>query len=113
MLRVIQTCVLSIRALEIQEGTSEAPTQSFDFKDAFWLATMGGAKALKLDDDTGSFAEGKCFDAIIVDVNAGNNVVLSERDTPIDVFQKTIHNADNRNFAKVLVKGVIVYENAV
>ncbi|KAK1937922.1 Guanine deaminase [Phytophthora citrophthora] len=113
MLRAIQTCVLSIRALEIQEGTSGAPIQSFDFKDAFWLATLGGAKALRLEGDTGSFAVGKCFDAILVDVNAGNNVVLSERDTPMDIFQKIIHNADNRNFVKVFVNGMMVYENAV
>ncbi|KAF4139979.1 Amidohydrolase family [Phytophthora infestans] len=111
MLRAIQTCVLTIKALEIQEGTSGAPTQPFDFKDAFWLATMGGAKALNLEEDTGSFAVGKCFDAILVDVNRGRNLVFSERDTPLDVFQKVIHNADNRNFVKVFVKGNMVYEN--
>ncbi|KAG6962436.1 hypothetical protein JG688_00008599 [Phytophthora aleatoria] len=112
MLRAIQTCVLTIKALEIQEGTSGAPTQPFDFKNAFWLATMGGAKALKLENDTGSFAVGKCFDAILVDVNRGHNLMFSERDTLMDVFQKAIHNADNRNFAKVFVKGKMVYENA-
>ncbi|KAF4029980.1 Amidohydrolase family [Phytophthora infestans] len=111
MLRAIQTCVLTIKALEIQEGTSGAPTQPFDFKDAFWLATMGGAKALNLEEDTGSFAVGKCFDAILVDVNRGRNLVFSERDTPLDVFKKVIHNADNRNFVQVFVKGNMVYEN--
>ncbi|KAG7377914.1 hypothetical protein PHYPSEUDO_010853 [Phytophthora pseudosyringae] len=113
MLRAIQTCVLTIKALEIQEGTSGAPTQPFDFKDAFWLATMGGAKALQLENDTGSFAVGKCFDAILVDVHRGHNLVFSERDTPMDIFQKVIHNADNRNFAKVFVKGKVVHENTV
>ncbi|KUF89617.1 DNA-directed RNA polymerase [Phytophthora nicotianae] len=112
MLRAIQTCVLSIKALEIQEGTFDAIMQPFDFKDAFWLATMGGAKALKLEKDTGSFAVGKSFDAIFVDVNRGRNLIFSDRDTPIDVFQKVIHNADNRNFAKVFVKGKVVCENA-
>ncbi|ETI31044.1 guanine deaminase [Phytophthora nicotianae P1569] len=112
MLRAIQTCVLSIKALEIQEGTFDAIMQPFDFKDAFWLATMGGTKALKLEKDTGSFAVGKSFDAIFVDVNRGRNLIFSDRDTPIDVFQKVIHNADNRNFAKVFVKGKVVCENA-
>ncbi|CEG45831.1 guanine deaminase [Plasmopara halstedii] len=110
MLRAIQTCVLSIKALEIQDGTSRAPTYPFDFKDAFYLATMGGAKALNVDKDTGSFAVGKCFDAIFVDVNCGHNLVKSKRDTSMDVFQKFIHNADNRNFTKVYVKGKVVYE---
>jgi hypothetical protein len=52
------------------------------------MATMGGAKALKLENDTGSFAVGKCFDAILVDVDRGNNLVVSDRDTPMDVFQR-------------------------
>ncbi|KAL4167184.1 hypothetical protein KRP22_012670 [Phytophthora ramorum] len=112
MLRAMQTCVLTIKALEIRDGTSQAPPQPFDFKDAFWLATMGGAKALKIEKDTGSFAVGKCFDAILVDVNCGQNLVFSERDTPMDVFQKVIHNADNRNFAKVFVKGKVVHESS-
>jgi len=112
MLRAIQTCVLTIKALEMREGTSGAPPQRFDFKDAFWMATMGGAKALKLENDTGSFAVGKCFDAILVDVDRGNNLVVSDRDTPMDVFQKVIHNADNRNFVRVFVKGKVVHESA-
>ncbi|KAE9015662.1 Guanine deaminase [Phytophthora fragariae] len=107
MLRAIQTCVLAIKALEMRDDTSGQP---FDFKDAFWLATMGGAKALRLENDTGSFAVGKCFDAILVDVDRGGNVVVADRDTPLDVFQKVIHNADDRNFAKIFVKGKVVHE---
>ncbi|EGZ07750.1 hypothetical protein PHYSODRAFT_340799 [Phytophthora sojae] len=110
MLRAIQTCVLGVKALEMRDGTSGAPPQPFDFKDAFWLATMGGAKALRLENDTGSFAVGKCFDAILVDVDRGSNLVVSDRDTPMDVFQKAIHNGDDRNFAKVFVKGKVVHE---
>ncbi|GMF12954.1 unnamed protein product [Phytophthora lilii] len=113
MLRAIQTCVLTIKALEMRDGTSGNPPQPFDFKDAFYLATMGGAKALRLENDTGSFAVGKSFDAILVDVDRGHNVVVSERDTPMDVFQKVIHNADSRNFVKVFVKGKVVHESEV
>ncbi|RLN47247.1 hypothetical protein BBJ28_00023407, partial [Nothophytophthora sp. Chile5] len=110
MLRAIQTCVLTVKALEIRDGTSAAPPEPFDFKDAFWLATMGGAQALGLENDTGSFAVGKCFDAILVDVEQGHNIDVSERDTPADIFQKAIHNADSRNFAQVFVKGRVVHE---
>ncbi|RLN53311.1 hypothetical protein BBJ29_000476 [Phytophthora kernoviae] len=109
MIRAIQTSVLTIKALEIRDGTSSSPTKPFDYKDAFWLATMGGAKALAIENDIGSFAVGKSFDAILVDVSLGKNLVVSDRDTSMDIFQKIIHNADSRNFAKVFVKGRVVH----
>ncbi|KAG7397461.1 hypothetical protein PHYBOEH_000740 [Phytophthora boehmeriae] len=109
MLRAIQIAVLTVKSREIRDGTSIAPTEPFDFKDAFWLATMGGAKALALENDIGSFAVGKSFDAILVDVSHSKNLVLSDRDTFMDIFQKVIHNADSRNFAKVFVKSRVVH----
>lgn len=112
MLRAIQTCVLTAKALEIREAGSQiAPPRSprFDFKDAFWVATMGGAAALGIEKDTGSLCEGKCFDAILVDVHEGGNLDVSERDSRMDVFQKLIHNGDSRNFAQVFVKGKVVH----
>lgn len=110
MLRAIQTCVITARALDSTSPSSSGSPQTFDYKDAFWMATMGGAQALGLQDDTGSFAVGKCFDAILVDVNEGRNLDFSARDTPADVFQKLIHNGDDRNFAKVFVKGRCVHQ---
>lgn len=114
MLRAIQTCVLTTKAIDIRDGTSSssAPESAawFDYKDAFWLATMGGARALAIDQDTGCFAVGKCFDAILVDTKTPRNLDFSNRDTLADVFQKVIHNGDNRNFAKVFVKGRVVHD---
>ncbi|GAB9477620.1 Guanine deaminase, partial [Globisporangium polare] len=84
--------------------------RQFDYKDAFWVATMGGAAALGIENDTGSFAEGKCFDAVLVDVDAsGSTLDFSDRDSRLDVFQKLIHNGDSRNFVKVFVKGRVVH----
>lgn len=114
MLRAIQTCVLTAKALDIRDGnsSSSAPGSAawFDYKDAFWLATMGGAHALAIEQDTGSFAVGKCFDAILVDTKTARNLDFSERDTLADVFQKVTLNGDSRNFAKVFVKGRIFHE---
>ena len=35
-----------------------------DYKDAFWAATLGGARALGLDTVLGNFEVGKQFDAV-------------------------------------------------
>ncbi|DAZ98667.1 TPA: hypothetical protein N0F65_008793 [Lagenidium giganteum] len=115
MLRAIQTCVLTFKAREIVHQQAVP----LDYKDAFWLATMGGATALELQHDTGSFAVGKCLDAIVVDMAASGHpgdlptVDFADRDTDLDQFQKFIHNGDSRNFQKVLVKGRIVHERTV
>ncbi|GAB9475264.1 Guanine deaminase, partial [Globisporangium polare] len=45
MLRAIQTCVLTTKALEIQNTAQSGQQRQFDYKDAFWVATMGGAAA--------------------------------------------------------------------
>ncbi|TMW62067.1 hypothetical protein Poli38472_009560 [Pythium oligandrum] len=105
MLRAIQTAVLTSKALEITRQTT-----AIDFKDAFWLATMGGAEALGIAEETGSFAVGKCLDAIVVDTKKPQNLDFSDRDTTLDIFQKVMHNGDSRNFTKVLVRGRVVHQ---
>merc|ERR1712137_374436 len=40
------------------------PDSKLSPADAFWLATMGGARALDLEDQVGSFMIGKQFDAV-------------------------------------------------
>lgn len=110
MLRAIQTSVLTARALEIQDTTGgDGPSRrQFDYKHAFWLATMGGATALGIENDTGSFEVGKYFDAIVADVSRGGTVDVSSRDSATDVFQKLLHNGDSRNFVQVFVNGRVV-----
>ena len=44
---------------------------SLDWRHAFYLATHGGAKALGIDQDVGTFELGKDFDAVVFDANAG------------------------------------------
>ena len=43
-----------------------------DYKDAFWAATLGGARALGLDTVLGNFEVGKQFDAVRINCEAGN-----------------------------------------
>lgn len=87
-----------------------------DYKNALYLATLGGANALSVDNVCGNFSVGKNFDAMIVDISV----------EPLDVFdipasveeksnskhsrleqmiQKFVYVGDDRNIKQVFVAG--------
>lgn len=92
-------------------GTGPAATpdndyQQLTYKQAFYLATLGGAKALVLDHITGNFSVGKDFDALLVDVS-----VLEKPHRPLTVdelLEKFIYTGDDRNIKAVYVAGKLV-----
>ncbi|EDW58684.1 guanine deaminase [Drosophila virilis] len=89
-------------------GTGSAKVQDNDYqqlsyKQAFYLATLGGAKALALDHITGNFAVGKDFDALLVDVSV---LEKPHRALTVDeLLEKFIFTADDRNITAVFVAG--------
>ncbi|CAK1593970.1 unnamed protein product [Parnassius mnemosyne] len=95
--------------LELLENMGPA----LNFKEVFYLATLGGAKALRLDDKIGSFEIGKEFDALIVDVytNGGQidqyeySMDENEEHYLLDLLQRFIYLGDDRNIRQVYVKG--------
>ena len=56
----------------INTGTSRDRKSILTYKEAFYLATLGGAIALDLDSIIGSLTVGKSFDALILDADAVN-----------------------------------------
>ncbi|KAM3570564.1 hypothetical protein VYU27_007374 [Nannochloropsis oceanica] len=78
-----------------------------DWKEALWLATMGGAGCLGLEDEVGSFEVGKAFDAVRIDVKKGGGVVVVEggRDSAEDLVQKWVNCGDDRHVIEVWVAG--------
>ena len=82
-----------------------SPDARIDFREAFWLATAGGADVLGLP--TGRFARGFAFDAIVVDTTVPESDVIAwpELDDEHDLLQKILYNADRRNIDKVFVQG--------
>jgi len=80
------------------------------YKEAFALATLGGAQVLGLEKDIGNFEVGKQFDAIIVDPFAYNSPfdVFEQQDKLEDIFQKFIFLGDDRNIVQVFVSGKVV-----
>ncbi|KAK9901242.1 hypothetical protein WJX75_002216 [Coccomyxa subellipsoidea] len=79
-----------------------------DYRDAFWLATMGGAQALGLEAKIGSFEVGKEFDALMIDAMGVSTFDTFTGDKPLDVFQKFINLGDDRNIRAVWVQGGLV-----
>lgn len=76
-----------------------------DFRDAFYLATTGGAIALDLP--VGQFAPGYQFDAMVIDTTApGGTIRLwDDLDQGENILQKIIYTASKANIAKVWIGG--------
>lgn len=105
------------------KGTGKLPTTAdnesytpIDYKQAIYLATLGGAEALALDNVCGNFVEGKEFDALIVDTsiyplhnfgcyNTENYAKKSEEVKLLEMVQKFIYVGDDRNITRVYVAG--------
>ena len=82
-----------------------SPNSRIDYKEAFWMATTGGGRALNLK--IGQITEGYAMDAIVVDtaISESNLFAWEDRDSVEDVLQKIIYNADRSNIARVWVQG--------
>lgn len=72
------------------------------YADVFFLATLGGAKALNLDDRIGSFNVGNELDALLVESNTGC-IDLNKLCPAEEMLQKFIYLGDDRNIKKVFV----------
>ncbi|MBR0557989.1 guanine deaminase [Ciceribacter sp. L1K23] len=79
-----------------------------DFRIAFHIATVGGARALDLP--VGQFAPGYRFDAVVVDTRApqGSMRLWEEFDQGDGILQKIVFTASKANIADVWVDGMQV-----
>jgi guanine deaminase len=75
---------------------------------ALYLATLGAAEALYLDDRIGNFAQGKEADFVVLDY-AGSNLTARRTAAAITIEEKLfalMTLADDRNIAATYVNGV-------
>lgn len=111
ILRNCQVAISASRALEdgvdpsLPASDRGVPGSRINYREAFWMATAGGGKALGLN--VGVFRPGYAFDAIVVDtaVADSNLQMWTELDTPDDVLQKIIYNAGRKNIVRTWVQG--------
>ncbi|KAJ5569513.1 uncharacterized protein N7459_008943 [Penicillium hispanicum] len=77
--------------------------------EGFFLATVGGAQVCGLDDKVGNFAIGKEFDALEIHTmdldRPGVMSPVEEEDSMLVIFEKWLMTGDDRNIAKVYVRG--------
>jgi 5-methylthioadenosine/S-adenosylhomocysteine deaminase len=69
-----------------------------------YLATLGAARALRIDDQTGSLAQGKCADIIAVDLSNSSQVPTHDPNSAI------VHTATRENILMTMIGGNIVYD---
>jgi len=112
--------------VDANKNEQEKPKyNSLTTNEAFYLATMGGAVAIGLQDKIGSFEAKKAFDALLIDVNVPNGPIepfLAEYERIYDLqqpiseeareykrvetmFQRFIYCGDDRNIQSIFVQG--------
>ena len=92
--------VMKFTAL-LQKGVNENPKQMPAYE-VIKMATINGAKALRMEDKIGSIAEGKKADLIIL--NLDTSVV-----NPInDIFASIVYNTKGSNVETTIINGKIL-----
>ena len=90
----------------------QARGRSLDPLKSFYLATLGAARALKLDDRIGNFAPGKEADFIVLDLAATAmlaNRLKNSTDIADTLFALSILG-DDRAVARAYVAGALAHE---
>jgi cytosine/adenosine deaminase-related metal-dependent hydrolase len=94
----VMGCAASIHKLTAHDVTVMPPKQVLN------LATLGGAKALGLEDRIGSLEVGKLADVVIVDGKTPNMI------PSFDVYATLVHAANAGNVRTTIVNGRIISE---
>ena len=114
MMNSARTAVLASQAIRIQESSARPP---LGYRHTVYLATLGGAEALGLQDRIGTFRVGMEFEAIILSAEpsaaeASSSIpIFPQQDSLSDVFQKLWFLGDDRNVSHVFVQGKQIKNN--
>ncbi|KAF5670094.1 guanine deaminase [Fusarium heterosporum] len=105
MLSVIRQAMIASNAREV---LSHGKDKALSLEEVFYLATLGGARVMCLEDQIGNFVVGKEFDAVWVTTTKGLQSAMTPRedgDSLRGLFEKYVMTGDDRNVAHVFVKG--------
>ena len=105
MLAVIRQTLIASNAQEVLSGGKD---KALSLEEAFYLATMGGARVMCLEDQIGNFEVGKEFDAVWVTTTSGLQSAMTpteEDDSLRTKFEKFVLTGDDRNMTHVFVRG--------
>jgi len=89
----------------IQKGRLLDPTV-MPAEKVFELATIGGAKAMRMEDKLGSIEEGKLADIVVIDLNSVHCIPTDEENT----ISKLVYSARATDVETTIINGKIVME---
>ncbi len=77
-------------------------------KEVFEIATIGGARALHLQNEIGSIEEGKKADLVLLELNQIHNTKNVNEE---NLYSTIVYTADHTNVKNVMIDGKWVYQN--
>lgn len=96
----------AIQTSSILSMSKSKDYQPITYREAFFLATLGGSQVLGLDHKIGNFEVGKEFDALLIDTKAEDGPIDTfDGDTLDEKLQRFVYIGDDRNIKKVYIKG--------
>ncbi|KXS10431.1 guanine deaminase [Gonapodya prolifera JEL478] len=104
MLDAIRQSITCSKVVSINSHKSH-PVAPLSVPEAFYLATMGGAQVMGLEDTIGNLTVGKDFDAVLVNPTVKGPLRVFEHDHLAALFEKYLFLGDDRNTESVWVKG--------
>lgn len=103
---MLDTIRQTIIASNAREMLSKGAEKALTLAQAFYLATLGGAAVLGLDDKVGNFAVGKEFDAAWASSQPVSVMTALEEDESLSTtFEKFLMTGDDRSIVGVFVQG--------
>ncbi|HLX53326.1 MAG TPA: guanine deaminase, partial [Aquella sp.] len=104
---LLQTLNEAYKILQLQN-------QNLSAFEGFYLATLGGAKALNLDDKLGNFATGKEADFVILNLDGATPLLKRRLSKAINLEEKLfilMTLGDDRSILSTYVDGKLVYRS--
>lgn len=96
----------------VKDPSAGKPLAPLSYKEAFYLATVGGAEVLGMDKIVGNFTPGKRLDCLVVDLEAeGSQIDLFGFEDSSERFSKFLYLGDDRNISHIYVDGAMVKGN--
>ncbi|KAJ7775024.1 hypothetical protein B0H16DRAFT_83154 [Mycena metata] len=118
ILNAIQNASIASKVIAMQHRDEPAAPGKFSNRQLsvaslLYLATLGGAEVCNLENSVGSFAVGKSFDALVVNVrnDAGNPAMWAEDSAPRNLetmLEQFFFCGDDRNISRVYVQGQLI-----
>ncbi|OBZ89291.1 Guanine deaminase [Choanephora cucurbitarum] len=106
MLDAVRSSFFASKTVKIQQRDfhNNLDYQPLAPPELLYLATMGGAEVLGLQDQIGNFKTGKAFDALWVDLEQGPIDIMGG-ETSLQKVEKFLFNGNHENLKHVYVQG--------